>query len=151
MKLSKIFFYLSGIIFLITFTICAQDISVHNFIGKPQKEVINKYGKPMHRDDSNPSMLCMFYKSDGNSMIFVADENGVYQAEATNSYSSEKSAKSAIDNFISSSSTNGYSVDTVSVNDFNLHKSGVKVGLQMSENKLTKKYDIRVKANRTTD
>jgi len=40
-------------------------------------------------------------------------------------------------------------VDTVSTSDFRLDKSGVKVDLQLYENKLSKKFEISVKANKT--
>lgn len=129
----------------------AQDISVHNLIGKSPNVVVQKYGKPAHRDNSNPEMICMFYKSSSNTMIFVADKTGVYQAEATKSYDNESNARNEIANFIKTSTTNGFVTDTVSINDFNLFKTGVKVALQISENKLTNKFDIRVKANRSED
>ena len=60
------------------------------YIGKKQSDVIKKYGNPVHQDNSNPDMLCMFYQSGTNSMIFVANAQGVYQAEANVSYSAEK-------------------------------------------------------------
>ena len=129
----------------------AQDISIHNLIGKSPNAVIQKYGNPAHKDNSNPEMICMFYKSGNNTMIFVADNTGVYQAEATKSYDNESSARNDITNFIKTSTTNGFVTDTVSINDFNLIKTGVKVDLQISENKLTSKFDIRVKANRSED
>ncbi len=40
-------------------------------------------------------------------------------------------------------------MDTVSTEDFVLNKEGVNVQLQLCENKITKKYEIRVKARRT--
>jgi len=136
-------------LFFFSFLLPAQDINVHNYIGKKQSEVIKKYGKPVHQDNSSPSMQCMFYKSGSNSMIFVADAEGVYQAEANVSYGNEKEARSDINSFISNSVSNGFAVDTVSTSDFRLLKSGVKVDLQMVENKLSKKFEIRVKANRS--
>ena len=42
-------------------------------------------------------------------------------------------------------------VDTVTTSDFHLHKKGTKVDLQMNENKLSKKFDIRIKANKVED
>jgi len=129
----------------------AQDISVHNFVGKSQRDVIQKYGKPVHKDNSNPDMICSFYKSGSNTMIFVADKNGIYQAEASKSYDTEGNARSEIDGLIATSLTNGFLIDTVSINDFKLAKSGVKVDLQLCENKLTNKFDIRVNAKRSED
>ena len=82
-------------------------------------------------------------------MIFVSDAEGIYQAEASASYNNEKDARWSVDAFISGSLSNGFTVDTVTTSDFNLSKSGVKVDLQIAENKLSKKFDIRVKANKS--
>jgi len=139
------------LLLLFPFLICAQDIGVHNFIGKKQSDVIKKYGNPVHKDYSNPSMLCMFYKTGSNSMIFVADEKGIYQAEATKIFDKESSARSEVDSFISGSITGGFAVDTVTTYDFHLRRQGAKVDLQLSENKLSNKFEIRVKANKVED
>jgi hypothetical protein len=149
MKTNYLIFKVLSLSFFLTCIGFAQDINVHNCIGKSRSEVIKKYGKPVHQDDSNPSMICMFYKSNSNSMIFVSDADGIYQAEASASYNNEKAARSVLDDFISGSLSNGFTVDTVTTSDFNLNKTGVKVDLQMAENKLSKKFDIRVKANRS--
>jgi hypothetical protein len=113
--------------------------------------VIKKYGNPAHQDNSDPNMMCMFYQTKTNRMIFVSDKDGVYQSEATASYGAESKARSVVDNFISGSVANGFAVDTVSINDFQLSKTGVKADLQISENKITKNFDISVKANRSED
>jgi hypothetical protein len=118
-------------------------------IGKSQSAVIKRFGNPVHQDNSNPSMQCMFYQSDAGRKIFVSSENVVFQAESYSSYGSEKSARKVLDSFISSSLSSGYEVDSVSVSDYRLKKAGVKVDLQLSENKLSKKYEISVKANKT--
>jgi hypothetical protein len=149
MKTRCIFFISFLTLILIPFTIFAQDIEVHKLIGKSKSDVIKKYGNPVHQDNSNPAMVCMFYKSSTKNMIFVSNKDGVYQAEATASYNNEKDARSAIDDFISGSTSDGYAVDSVTTSDFHLQTTGVKVDLQISENKLSKKFDIRVKANRS--
>lgn len=140
----------SSIIF-ISVSIIAQNIQVHDMIGKKQSDVIKKYGNPVHKDNSDPSMMCMFYKTNISTMIFVADANGIYQAEATKTLETEKDTRNEIDKFISSSLETGFIVDTVTSSDFHLHKKGTKVDLQMNENKLSKKFDIRVKANKVED
>jgi hypothetical protein len=129
--------------------IIAQDISVHNMIGKTQNYVINKYGKPVHRDKSNPAMDCMFYKTKNNSLTFVANQDGIFQAEANASYSTEKKARNALNDFITGSISDSFIVDTVSTKDFVLTKEGVNVELQLCENRIKNKYEIRVKARRT--
>jgi hypothetical protein len=129
----------------------AQDISVHKFIGKSKADVIKKYGNPVHQDNSSPDMMCMFYQSKTNRMIFVSDKDGVYQSESTTNYSSELNARNAVDELIKISMADGYAVDSVSVNDFQIHKAGVKADVQMTENKITKNFDVSVKAHKSEE
>lgn len=149
MKTQNMFLVIIVILFLLPSIGFTQNMEVHNLIGKSRNEVIKKYGAPVHKDESNPDMICMFYKNKTSSMIFVSDKSGVYQAEATKSYDTQAEARSIVDSFISNSLTNGFAIDTVSTSDFRLQKKGVKVDLQISENKLAKTFDVKVKANKT--
>ena len=151
MKKSIPFLICSSYILFFSLSIFAQNIQVQDMIGKKQSDVIKKYGNPVHKDNNDPSMMCMFYKTNISTMIFVADANGIYQAEATKILDTEKDARKEIDIFISSSLETGFIVDTVTTSDFHLHKKGTKVDLQLNENKLSKKFDLRVKANRVED
>lgn len=151
MKTKKIFFVSFLLMCITPVLISAQDISVHKFIGKTRNDVIKKYGNPVHQDNSNPEMMCMFYQSKTNRMIFVSDKDGIYQSEATVNYENESKARSVIDEFIVGSVAEGFTVDTVSTNDFQLHKPGVKADLQISENRITKNFDVSVKARRSED
>ena len=151
MKTIKMLFVLFFLIFIIPEFLTAQDISVHYFIGKPKSDVIKKYGNPVHQDNSNQEMMCMFYQTKTNRMIFVSDKTGVYQSEATANYTSETKARSVVDDFIAGSVANGFAVDTVSADDFQLHKSGIKADLQINKNKITKDFEIKVKASRSGD
>jgi hypothetical protein len=151
MRTKKICFASFLLMFLIPVLLSAQDIGVHKFIGKTKADVIKKYGNPVHQDNSDPNMICMFYQTKTNRMIFVSDKSGVYQSEATANYDTEAKARSAVDEFISSSFTDGFTVDTVTINDFQLSKTGVKADLQISENKITKNFDVNVKARRSED
>ena len=151
MKTKKIFFVSFLLICIIPVLLSAQDISVHKFIGKTRNDVIKKYGNPVHQDNSDPNMMCMFYQTKTNRMIFVSDKDGVYQSETTVNYDTEARARNAVDDFISGSIADGFAVDTVSINDFELSKTGVKADLQISENKITKNFDVNVKANRSED
>ncbi|NWG27544.1 MAG: hypothetical protein HXY48_03305 [Ignavibacteriaceae bacterium] len=151
MKTRNYFFVSFFLMCLIPVFLSAQDISVHKYIGKSKSDVIKKYGNPAHQDNSNPDMMCMFYQTKTNRMIFVSDKDGVYQSEATANYDSELKARKAIDDLIKNSIADGFAVDTVSANDFQLHKVGVKVDLQTSENKITKNFDVSVKAHRSED
>lgn len=151
MKTTNMLFVLFFLIFIIPEFLTAQDISVHYFIGKPKSDVIKKYGNPVHQDNSNQEMMCMFYQTKTNRMIFVSDKTGVYQSEATANYTSETKARSVVDDFIAGSVANGFAVDTVSADDFQLHKSGIKADLQINKNKITKDFEIKVKASRSGD
>ncbi len=151
MKKIKIFFVSFLLVCLFPVLMFAQDISVHKFIGKTKSEVIKKYGNPVHQDNSDPNMMCMFYQTKTNRMIFVSDKDGIYQSETTVNYGNESKARSAVDEFIAGSITDGFVVDTVSINDFQLSKTGVKADLQINENKITKNFDVSVKARRSED
>jgi uncharacterized protein YegP (UPF0339 family) len=151
MKTTKCFFVSFSLICLIPVLLCAQDISVHKFIGKTKADVIKKYGNPVHQDNSNPDMLCMFYQNKTNRMIFVSNKEGVYQSEATVNYDSEANARKAIDDLMKNSIADGFAVDSISVNDFQIHKPGVKADVQMTENKITKNFDVSVKAHKSED
>lgn len=151
MKTKNCFFVPFFLMCLIPVLLSAQDISVHEFIGKTRNDVIKKYGNPAHQDNSDPNMMCMFYQTKTTRMIFVSNKKGIYQSEATINYGTEAKARNVVDDCIRSSFADGFKVDTVSVNDFQLYKSGIKAALQMSENKITKSFDVSVKANRSED
>ena len=151
MKARNCFFVSFFLMCLIPAYLSAQDISVHKFIGKTKSEVIKKYGNPVHQDNSNPDMMCMFYQTKTSRMIFVSDKDGVYQSESTANFSSEAGARKAVDELIKNSVADGFAVDTVSTNDFQLYKTGVKTELQISENKITKNFDVSVKAHKSED
>ena len=151
MKTLKTIFLIFIFIFISSLSSHAQDINVHYMIGKKQSEVIKKYGNPVHRDDSNPEMICMFYKSKPNTMIFVSNIQEVYQSEALKMYDTKSDAMKELDDCITGSISNGFAVDSVTTSDFHLHKKGVKADLQISENVLSKKIEIRVKANKAED
>ncbi|MGB5288825.1 MAG: hypothetical protein WBQ32_12830 [Ignavibacteriaceae bacterium] len=151
MKTRMYFFVSFFLMCLIPTLLSAQDISVHKFIGMKKSHVIKKYGNPVHQDNSDPNMMCMFYQTKTNRMIFVSDKDGVYQSEATANYNSEAKARSAVDEFISGSVADGFAIDTVSINDFQISKTGVKADLQISENKITKNFDVSVKAHKSED
>lgn len=139
------------ILVLIPLLVHSQDIGVHKMIGKSTTSVIQKYGKPVHQDNSDPAMICMFYQTQTKRLIFVSNSSGVFQAEATASYDTKSSARSELDDFISESVANGFIPDTISTDDFFLQKPGVKVDLQFNENKITKKFEISVKARKSED
>lgn len=150
MKIIKLFLLLI-VITQFTIQIYSQDLTVHTMIGKSQSDVIKKYGNPVHKDNSDPSMVCMFYRNSDRTMVFVADREGIYQAELNIIKPSEQTARKLADEIILSSATFDFITDTISASDFHLHKTGVKADLQLYENKISGKYEIRVKAYRTED
>jgi hypothetical protein len=149
MRITKIFYLVLVMIYFLSCRLIAQDINIHTMVGKKLTEVIKKFGNPVHQDKSNPEMVCSFYKGDAGSMTFVSDNNGVYQAEAYKSYKTQGEARNEIDDCISKSISNGFSCDTVSIDDFQLIKPGVKGTLQINKNKITNKVDLHAKAVRT--
>ncbi len=121
---------------------------VYKYIGKSQTQLTKSLGKPAYIDKTNSSMIMIFYRDFGLSRSFVADGNGIYQAEATQSFESENSCKAAINEFISDLTALGFSVDTISVSEFNCGKPGVTCTFSYGHNDLTKKYSIYVSAHR---
>lgn len=151
MKTIKMFFVSFFLVCLFPVLLIAQDISVQYLIGKSKSDVIKKYGNPAHQDNSDPNMMCMFYQTKTLRMIFVSNKEGIFQSEATANFDSETKARSIVDDCITLSVKNGFAVDTVSTNDFELYKKGIKAVLQVSENKITKSFDVSVKANKSED
>lgn len=143
---SFVYFFL---IYLIPVLIFAQDISVHEFIGKPKSDVIKTFGNPVHQDNSNPEMMCMFYQTATLRMIFVSNKEGVYQSEATANYDTEVEARNVLKNLLKNSKANGFAADSISVNDYQLSKTGIKADLQLTENKISKKFDVNIKARKS--
>lgn len=151
MKTIKMFFVSFILVYLFPVLLIAQDISVHEFIGKTKSDVSKQYGNPVHQDNSNPDMMCMFYQTKTTRMIFVSNKDGIYQSETTVNFSTEAKARTAIDDLIKSSVEKSFTVDTISVNDFQIYKSGVKADVQMTENKISKNFDVSVKAHSSED
>jgi hypothetical protein len=151
MKTRNYFFVSFFLMCLIPTLLSAQDISVHKFIGKTKSEVIKKYGNPVHQDNSNPDMMCMFYQTKTLRMIFVSNKDGVYQCEASANYDTEAKARSVFQDILKDSRAEGFAADSISVNDFQIHKTGAKADLQLTENKITKNFDVSVKAHKSED
>lgn len=125
-----------------------SQCDMHNYIGKSRAELIKSLGKPAYIDDSNKSMVMIFYKSKDINKSFVADNNGIYQAEATQTFDSEKSCKAALNKYISDMIKKGFTVDTISVSKFQSIKSGVLCDFSYGQNSHTKEYEISFSAHR---
>ena len=135
--------------FLFAGNTSAQDLGIYKFIDKPMSQVIQHYGKPAHQDNSNPAMVCAFYQTKTYRYVFVSNQNGVFQVEGNISFSSNSSAASAISKLISELQTEGFESDTVGTGDYNLSGPNVKMDLTLFENSYSKKYEVRIKANKS--
>ncbi len=125
-----------------------SQLDVQNFISQSCSHLTKSLGKPAYTDDSNKSMVMMFYKSALSSKSFVADEGGIYQAEATQSYNTEKSCQAALNGYIGDMVSKGYTVDTLSTGEFQSDKPGVTCTVRCGLNGTTNKYEISVSAHR---
>lgn len=127
-------------------SVLSQNIEVFNYIGKSMNTAVNNYGKPAHQDRADPAMECVFYKTKTHQIVFVANKEGIYQAEGSKYYGNRPSATKALDKIISSSIKKGFVCDTVSVTEFNIEKKGVAADICLYENVGSKKFEVRVKA-----
>lgn len=128
--------------------IYSQGIEIINFIGKTNNDVLKAYGKPVHKDNSIPSMISWFYQNKGDRFVFVSDDSGIYQTEACLNYSSIEYAKKIVDQFISDCVKDGFSVDTLSENEFHLQDKKISTDLFMIENKVSKKIVVNIKGKK---
>ena len=128
--------------------IIAQEINMHSFIGFSVKEITARMGKPAYQDNSNPSMICTFYKTQDSRYAFVSNEKGVFQAEACLSLESKQGAEKLISNLIKNCKEEGYTSDTLNTDSYCVHTVKVKMELNTSLNKTTNKFDVRIKATR---
>jgi len=145
----KIFTVILISLFVFPITIHSQETSLCQLIGKNVKAVLNKYGKPLHHDKSNPAMECVFYQSKTARMAFIADKDGVYQIQVDYYYNSKKEADNSINNFLLQCTTNNLQIDTLKLGDYKIAGTGVKMNLTLFENTYSKKYEVKFKADRS--
>jgi hypothetical protein len=127
----------------------AQNLNVYELIGEKLSAVTAKFGKPVHQDKSNPAMECVFYKTKTFQMVFVANQQGVFQAEGCKSFDSKSAAVKELNNLVKDCNRSGYITDTLNVSEYNVHKKGVKFNLSLMENNFSKKYEVKIKANKS--
>lgn len=123
-----------------------QDLTVFNFIGKKQSEIINRFGKPVHVDNSVPSMICIFYRNP--NMVFVSDETGIYQADILKEYNSETALRTALTDCIQKSINAGYKVDTLSAKIIAISKQGVRAEVNIDKDSGSRKFNLKIVAKR---
>ncbi len=127
----------------------SQDLNTYQMIGKSMKYAISKYGKPAHKDLSNKSMQCVFYKTKKYQTVFVANEAGVFQCESSICYNKKSDANKNLASVINKCKKEGYQVDTVNIAEYNLYGKGKKLNISLFENTFSNKYEVKIKANKS--
>ncbi len=150
MKLRRIIFYLF-ITAIFSIVLSAQDLHCELFISKPLSSVIEKFGKPAYKDESNPDMVCIFYKDKTSRKVFVAGKNGIYQSESWAYFTTKNSAADAINKYLNECGSSGFVIDTLNSEHYTLAKKGVKLTLEMSFNKNTNNYELKSEAHESED
>lgn len=125
-----------------------SQLDIQNYISKSRADLVKSLGKPVHTDDSNKSMVMIFYKSVESCKSFVANENGIFQAEGIQSYDTEKKCRAALDGYLADMVSEGFKVDTLNTDHFQSEKPGVTCTISCALNSLTNKYEISVSAHR---
>ena len=126
----------------------AQDLDAYKFLGKTSEDVRNHYGKPVHIEDSNPSMICIFYKTNKNTMTFVSDENSIFQTDVLVFYENQSAAKTELDKVISQANQQSFATDTLSSTEFKLKKESVVFDVEMVPDPNSTKYEISLHGKR---
>jgi hypothetical protein len=142
----------AGILFLFLInlnTIYSQPNTLCQFIGKKLNSVVSKFGKPLHRDTSNPAMEYIFYQNNSYKLAFIADNGGVYQIQADYFYNSKNDANKELEKFILECGSKGLTVDTVKTGDYKIDAPGVRMNLTLFNNTFSKKYEVKFKADRS--
>ena len=150
-KLKKTSAAILFIIILVSGNIFAQEVSLCQVLGKNVRTVIQKFGRPLHHDKSNPTMECVYYQTKSSRLAFIANKKGVYQIQADYYYTSKGTADKAMDSFLSKCGTKDMVVDTVSSGDYKIAGSGVRIELTLFENTYSKKYEVKIKASQSED
>ena len=139
---------LFGMFTLFNQIILSQELNMSAFIGNSINQVISRMGKPVYQDDSNPVMICTFYKTSTTRHVFVSNNKGVFQAEACVSFTNESSIEKSVSKLISECTSEGFTSDTLSTESYCVQNVKVKVEISTSKNSLTNKFDLRIKATR---
>ena len=127
----------------------SQDTTICHLLGKNTQAVVNKYGKPLHQDKSDPTMECTFYQSKTSRMAFIANKSGVYQIQVDYYYNSKDKADDAISGFLSTCGSKSMQIDTVNTGDYRILGTGVRMSLTLFQNTYSKKYEVKFKADKS--
>jgi hypothetical protein len=90
----------------------------------------------------------MFYKKNNNQMIFVSDQNSIYQIEVTKAYTSETSAVEGLDKLLKTAFQESFTADTLSANEYELKKVGISFNAWLMHNSNLSTFEVRIKATR---
>jgi hypothetical protein len=149
MKPQRYILLVTFLIFVPEFLTVGQQLKYCKMIGKSVNDVVSTYGKPVHQDLSNPDMKCIFYQTKTSRSAFIADKTGVYQIQVDLSFNTKKEAFRSVDDFLMDCASESYQIDTLSIGNYDIKSSGVKMNLSLFENKYAKKYEVKFIANRS--
>lgn len=124
----------------------AQDLSTYNMIGEKLSTVFTKYGKPVHHDKSEPEMECVFYKTKTYQMVFVANQQGVYQVQGFNIFSDKASADKILNDLLADCQKKGFTTDTLNVSEYDLRAKNIELKFSLFENPHSHKYELKMEA-----
>lgn len=142
--LSVIFFILA-----VSLNNYAQEVKVYDLLGKHPAEIIEKFGDPVYLDSTVSSAVCIFYKYPTGSMSFVADSAGVYQAESSLEFKIKRDARSELNSILKNTSSAKFVIDEETENDVRLRKPGVLFRVELTEDKVQRRYEVKLKANKS--
>lgn len=144
----KITAMFAAFLFIFCSVVNSQNVPVYEMIGKKVNSVINAYGKPAHRDKSDPTLECLFYQTSNLRMVFVSGSEGVFQAESTRSLNSAGSAKNHLDDIIKGCLEKEMKVDTINSEDFKISGDNIRAEITLFKNSYSNKYEVRIKATK---
>lgn len=127
----------------------SQNLKIYQIIGKKMDYVVSHFGKPAHQDRSNKEMQCIFYKTDNSQSVFVGNKAEVFQAECSKTFDSKSAADNELISLIKGCKNEGYEIDTLNISEYNMNIPGIKINVSLFENNFSKKYEIKVKANKS--
>ncbi|MBI1931712.1 MAG: hypothetical protein HYS24_04180 [Ignavibacteriales bacterium] len=127
----------------------SQNLKIYQIIGKKMDYVVSYFGKPAHQDRSNKEMQCVFYKTDNSQSVFVANKAEVFQAECSKTFDSKSAADNELISLIKGCKNEGYEIDTLNISEYNMNIPRIKINVSLFENNFSKKYEIKVKANKS--
>lgn len=143
MKSIKIF---TALLLFLPIMLKAQNIVIHTFINKNITDAIKNYGKPAYQDNNDPEMVMTFFKTPVRDYTFVSNSEFIYQANATLRYETKENATDALGTLVKDCLGDGYKVDTLDTETFEMRSKGVTISVSASPAAGKEKYQIIIEA-----